>query len=804
MGLFFRHKKLIIIPCLLFGLIFYSDASLTVAAEKKTAETTPTPSKTDENTLTKTELSAYIHYGQMERWQEDDIQITAFTNKIEMYQAGKILKADTLITRNKNEKGPTSKDKDIIFDEVYAEGNVKVISKDDVILADRFYYNFTNDTGIIINLEIRTSTKSDDNTQEMEFVLKANVAYQINKNTLIAKNASVTTCPHGQPHYYLWVHSISYIKNESGKHIIIYHIVPHIMGIPCFYFPYYKKTLGEESILRSIRFAKSSRFGKSTDIKLGMNINKYLRDEKGEILKDKDGYYKKKLWGDLTLDQHFYEKRGAASEPELNYKWKNPTQQNIRSGEYEGFVKGYYIIDKGPDPSLRYTRLLYQTPQEIAKVTDAERGRVYIFQRYSFNQNLRADMELNYLSDRYFLPEFFNEEYKEQKAPESYLYLRYLRDNKGIIFVGQPSLTNFQNETDYQPRLEAYLMSESFTIGPSPFLYYSGTLELAKIRMQEDEQPNLADYRINRFDAFNEISAPFQVSFIRLTPFASGRYTGYDRTKTDEDYSARLIGSEGLRAFTQFYRSFDLKKEPLGISKPVHIISLDVRYTNNSYVNIPSSDIFNADNVDRYDKFGEWYFEVRNRFKTERNGSPSEFLNIGLALERYSKPISGLASNYLYPMNWLTLSPTQNDDFPQEKTSNLNVDLLLTPAGPFSFRTAWQYNTNNHRNEIWYFNIDMVPYPFWIISVGGNYVINRTYTYVLGLTCSPLEKWELSVTEQYDFDKQEFINRNYCLRRDLHEFFLKFVVQIDKGKDEKNYNVMISPKAVMEKIPGIK
>jgi hypothetical protein len=781
---FFYHKRFVIIPCFLSVLTFYS---VSFAVEKAPPETAPS-SKTEENTVKKTEPSAYIHYGQMKRWQEDGFQITAFTDKIEMYQAGKILKADTLITRNKNEKATPSD-----FDEVYAEGNVKVTTEDDVILADRFYYNFTNDTGIIINLEIRTSARGE-NAPEMEFVLRANIAYQINKNTLIAKNASVTTCPHGQPHYYLWVNSLSYIKNESGKHIILHHIVPHIMGIPIFYFPYYKKTLGEESILRSMSLTKSTRFGQSANIKLGLNINKYLRNEKGEILKDNDGYYKKKLWGDLTLNQHFYEKRGPASEPELDYKWEN----------YEGFIKGYYIIDKGPDPTLKYNLLLYKTPQEIAKVSDEERGRVHIFQRYSFSQNFRSDMEVYYLSDRYFLPEFFNDEYKEQKAPESYLYLRYLRYNKGIVFVEQPSLSNFQNETDYQPRLKTYLMSEPFTIFNSTPLYYSGSLELSNIRMQEDEQPNLADYRISRFDTFNEISSPFRVSFIRFTPFLSARWTGYDRTKVEDDSSVRFIGSEGLRAFTQFYRSFDLKNETLGIAKPTHFISFDVRYTNNSNVNIPSSDILNADNTDRYDKFGEWYFEVRNRFKTDQNGSPKEFLNIGLALERYSKPISGLTSNYLYPMNWLTLSPTENDDFPQRKISDLNMDLLFTPSAPFSFKTVWQYNTNSHRGEIWYFNVDMVPYPSWTISLGGNYIVNRTDTYILGLTCSPLDKWELSITDEYDFDKQEFISRSYSLRRDLHEFFLKFVVQIDKGKNETSYNIMMSPKGIMEQISGIK
>ncbi|MBI5778593.1 MAG: LPS-assembly protein LptD [Planctomycetes bacterium] len=778
---------------LIFCLGLFLTAPFTALAQEKNGTATPPPKpppapapKAEEPASQKPEPAAYVRYGQMEIRKQDGVQITVFTNKVELYQAGKILKADTLISRNRTKFDGATHNKDIIFDEVYAEGNVKVISENDLMSADRFYYNFNNDTGILINLEIRTTAKGHDG-QELSAVIRANIAYQINKSTIVARNASVTSCPHGQPHYYFWAHQVTFIKDESGKQITINHLVPHIVGIPVFYIPYYKKTLGEDSIFRTARYSKSKSLGKSTDVKLGMNLTRYVRDEKGEIAKDRDGYYKTKLWGDLTLEEHVYEKRGLASEPKLEYGWDN----------YQGFVKSYYINDKGPDPSLKYSTLLYKTPAEMATVTYEERGRFQAFHRQDFSPNLRGDVELYYLSDRYFLPEYFNKESKEEKPPESYAYLRYLRYNKALTLVGQPTMTTFQDKTEYQPSVKAYLMNEPVWFsGSLPSIYYSGTLEFSTLSRTQDNLPERNGYQANRIDSFNELSAPMDVGFIKFTPFVSGRATGYSQNPQDADYTSRFIASEGARVFTQFSRAFDLKEKPLGISKPVHTVSLDIRYANHSAVNVPSSDLYYFDNADHYDELGEWFFEIRNRFKSEKNGVYNEFLNVGLSIERYSKPITGLASNYLYPMSSLTIPPVENLDVPERKISDLNLDVLLTPAAPFSFRTVWQYNTNTHQGEVWYFNTTFVPYSTWTVSVFGNYILDRTDTYGLNLTCSPLEKWELSLSDQYDFRAGDFLNRRYGLKRDMHEFYLEFSLAIDKGKDEQSFNIILSPKGV--------
>jgi hypothetical protein len=317
---------------------------------------------------------------------------------------------------------------------------------------------------------------------------------------------------------------------------------------------------------------------------------------------------------------------------------------------------------------------------------------------------------------------------------------------------------------------------------------------------KQDGLASTPDYQANRVDNLNEISVPLEINFIKFTPFVSARWTGYTQTLQEDAYAVRFISSEGARIFTQLYRPFNLKEKPLGILNPIHTISIDIRYTNNNYVNTPSSDLYFFDNTDRYDKFQEWFFEIRNRFKSEENEAYKEFLDVGLSIERYSKSISNIASNYLYPMNPLTHPPIENDDFPERKISNLNLDVLLTPTGPLSFRSIWQYNTNARQGEICHFNLSFAPYAMWQASLTGNYVLGRTNTYGLNLSCSPLEKWEISIADQYDFRAGDFVNRRYSLRRDLHEVFIEFSVMIDKGRDEKNFNIMISPKSIKESI----
>ena len=752
--------------------------------------------KPPENNKPKIESSAYIHYGHLERWKEDNIQITAFTGNVELYHAGKVIKADTLIAWSRdNASEPSNGETSVaVFKEVYAEGNIKVITEDDTLLADRFYYNFLNDTGMSINVEIRTSAQID--TQRTEpLVLRAKMVYQVDKKTILAHQATVTSCPHGKPHYYFWASTIKFLNDENGKRIVFFHIIPHFFGIPFFYFPYYSKALDEDGILRTIHYERSARFGVTIQSEWGMNINKYKRDENGDILKDSEGHYKTKRWGDLTLKHSYFQVRGNAIEPKLKYRWV----------DYQGYIKGCYLSDKGPKPT-DYDKGLYQLFSTPLPEHETTRRRFELFHRQALTENMRADIEMNLLSDRLFLTEFFEREAKEDKAPESYVYLRRVDNNTGQTLLGRMRLNEFQNQTEYLPKINYYGMSQPLKYLP---LYGSFNMEVSNIQQEYDEFANLPVQSYSRFDLMGELTSSQQLSPVRVMPFVSGRLTGYDKGLQENDYVDRFVGSGGFRLSSEFSRLFEMQNQPMGIRNLKHIISLNARYANNYQVTTETGKLITTDQVDQIDEFGEWYFEIRNRFKTRSTSSPPEsnnyydFLNIGLALEKYPSVRRDTTffdySNYFYPMSWIVLAPDVNGGFPQRETSNLNMDISFTPNLPFSIVSQSEYNTITKKTEVATVGVSITPYTGWTVSLTERYIVERSNALALGLLCTPIEKWQLSISEQYDLTQESFINRNYTLRRDFHEFFVNFSAIVDKGKDETIFIVTFTPKGIFQR-----
>jgi lipopolysaccharide assembly outer membrane protein LptD (OstA) len=739
---------------------------------------------------------AYIRYGHLERWKEENTQITAFTGNVELYHAGKVIKADTLIAWNKGDVPETSNGEasPSVFNEVYAEGNIKVISEDDTILADRFYYNFANDTGLSINVEIRTSARIDNQRTE-PLVLRAKMVYQIDKKTILAHQATVTSCTHGKPHYYFWASAIKFLDEEDGKRIVFYHIVPHFWGIPFFYIPYYSKSLDEDSLLRTVHYERTARFGATIQSKWGVNINKYKRDDDGNILKDKDGHYLIKRWGDLTLDDSYFQVRGNALEPELKYRWAN----------YQGSISGYYINDKGPRPTA-YDRGLYQLFNTPLPEDKTPRQRFKAFHRQSLNENIRADVEINSLSDRLLLIEFFEREAKEDKAPESYVYLRRVDNNTAQTLLGRMRLNEFQTQTEYLPRVNYYMLSQPVKNYP---LYGSVNMEVSNIRQEYDELTLTPAQSHSRLDLSGELSVPQQMTFVRAMPFVSGRLTGYDKNLQENEYTERFIGSGGVRLSSEFSRLFEMGNKPIGINNLKHLISLDARYATNYQVTTGPNKLMATDQVDQIDEFGEWYFEIRNRFKTQNPSAQSdgnnyyEFLNIGLSLEKYPSARRDTTyfnnSSYFYPMNWIVLAPDASGAFPQRKTSNLNADVSFTPNLPFSIIGQSEYNTVINKAEVTTIGVSIIPYTGWVVSLTERYIMEKSNALALGLSCNPIEKWQLFISEQYDFKQESFTNRNYTLRRDFHEFFINFSAIVDKGKDETLFTVTFTPKGIFGK-----
>ncbi|MEK7447883.1 MAG: LPS assembly protein LptD [Planctomycetota bacterium] len=748
--------------------------------------------KSPETSKDETKLAAYIRFQRTGKvWKENGFEFISL-EQVELYQAERVITADSFIGWKKEQKSeeasaPGNSEKQLIYEEVYAEGNVKVTIGQDQITADQVYFNFKNDTGIIINAKIKTvytDEKGQTKPESIPVIIKAKTIYQINKSTLIAKNTSVSTCTHGKPHYEFFVKRTWFISDEKNKRLIFHHIFPMVQGIPFFYWPYYRKVIGNDPFVRSIKFEKTKRFGNTVQIVAGLNLNKYKRDETGHILKDKYDQPVTQQWGDLEIKTTYFQKRGTAWEPELDYDWKN----------YHGFLKGYYIKDKGPDTDIAYDR-------QFIPLEKSERNRVKTFHRHYLNEQFRLDTETSWLSDRHLLLEFFEKEAKEGKEQESYVYLRHLNQNRGGTLLERARLNNFQTQTEYLPQATYQIINEPLhLLGPARPVYFSGSLQTDNLRKQYDEQLNQDASQIWRTDFLTEFSWPYQLGFIKTMPFASWRWSTYEKGTIEDKTINRTVTSGGLRFFTQFYRVFDIQNKTLGINQLSHIISFDARQTDNFQASTPSAELLQFDSLDRINRFTENYFEIRNRFKTTINDSPWQFLDFGLALEYYPRAerdtVSENYNNYLSPMNWITLSPDNNWVFSKRRVSNLHLDLSFTPNQPFSLGLNSEYNTYEKNLEIFNGSVNLQPYAGWSIGLTERYIKHSTNALGVSVSCTPIEKWQFIASEQYDFKEKRLINRAYVFRRDLHELFLEFSVQVDRGKDEKTFYLTLIPKGI--------
>ena len=742
----------------------------------------------------KDELKAYIKYESATLIREKPL--TMALEHVEAYLPDRTIKAEYFMGWRESEQ---TKDSEFPFDEIYGEGNIEITSGKDTIKADRFYYNLKKGQGIIKNIEWRLNwTDEDGNIPDgvVPMVIRADEVIQTKEDTFKAYGASVTTCPHGKPHYDLFAGIIVLTKNAENKSVSFYNIVPRIQGFPIFYIPYYYKVIGDDPIIRSLRTENSSRFGFTTKVVAGININKYKRDSNGKPVKNKDGDYIKKRWGDLTLGSDVYRKRGIGWEPELKYRWE----------KYYGSINGYYIKDKGPDPNNAYDRQFLPMEKE-------ERGRLKAFNRYNdfLISGLRFDTEYHYISDRHFLLEYFEKEARQDKEPESYGYWRLMRNNKAATLLEKARTNDFQNQTEYLPQLTGKIMKEPLI--PALPLYFSSMTEASNLRKRFDDDLHIPDIpRLARFDTFNELTSPIKISFISLTPHISGRFTTYEKEILSETYTDRFIGSTGINLFTQFSRKYYSTNSSLGINQIRHLISLDTRYNKNIALTRNPEELIQYDNTDKLDRFTEYYIEIRNRFQTKHDGVFFEFLNVGVSAEYYPDASRDTTkeniNNYIYPMNWITLAPLTlnmlSPDFPKRRLSNINLDASFTPKNIFSVALSNEYNTYEDHGEVFNAVSNIMPYPGWNIGISERYVRELSNTAGLSLSCSPIEKWWLTVSEQFDFISNRFSTTAWTLRRDLHELFLEFAIIVDRTRDEKSFNFSIAPKGIFDKGLSIK
>ncbi|MEE8106517.1 MAG: LPS assembly protein LptD [Planctomycetota bacterium] len=296
----------------------------------------------------------------------------------------------------------------------------------------------------------------------------------------------------------------------------------------------------------------------------------------------------------------YYLNRGPFVDLETIYK--------SADGRFSGRTFGVYLNDHGDDFGIEppsSNRWWYQNRY-----------------RWRFQPGWRLDMELTDISDPLFLRVYDEAEFKTGKDQETLLYLRRRGAVGYFTVLAKPNNIDFQETVEELPTVAAELpVLTILRIGGTP-LQLAGQIQAGNFRFQSGvlTPPGTPEHRTSRLDVDPTVQIAFSAGPVRIVPFATFRYTGYEHALDGSDLH-RFAGTGGVRLDTQLHRFVGAVR---------HLMNWSVTYTNLYEVSEQASLLFPMDSVDRITPYDELSVRWRNRWQRTTPVGFDTYLDIEL------------------------------------------------------------------------------------------------------------------------------------------------------------------------------
>lgn len=485
----------------------------------------------------------------------------------------------------------------------------------------------------------------------------------------------------------------------------------------------------------------------------------------------------------VALEADFYGKRGPAGGVDLR----------LGGESFGSLVDSYYVRDRGDDVSG------VDNPH-------SDRSRLAMLHRQDWvSLGLHLDAELHYISDDGLLDEFFEREAKEDKPPETYLHLRWAADHHAAQATARWRFNRFDSDdqgggvfVEQLPRLLYQLMpwpiwEEPLTDGA---VLLSGRVELANLRRREQVIGGDFSDRSSRADALAEVIYANTFGPIRLTGGVGGRLTLYERplvevngvdrlvqvggvtqlNEADDGFAvdglARHVTFAGFALSTDFWRVFAFEQGSWHRSGLRHVVTPTVGYDNTFVVSEAAEDLIDFDAVDRLRESESVFVSLRNRLQVRRNDGVLDLVDLDLTGRWFPHPGRELG---------------------RRQAGVLTADLRLRPATWLSGRLRARWDPEGGGMQRADSSVFVaLGERFWAVA-SHSFVDDRSSALGLDLVAHLSARWSVRVSEQYDFEAEEFLRHRLTLRRRLHAFIIDLNLSVDPGEDDVAVSVSFRP-----------
>ena len=479
----------------------------------------------------------------------------------------------------------------------------------------------------------------------------------------VMNNATFTACIFKRPHTRITSTSVDAVE---GDRMLMKNVLFYFGDIPVLYLPAaYKEDEYNWPYLK-VAVGSSSRMGTFASVQFGFELMKGFEVRpRVDVMSERGVGYGLEIEYELGHDKDI---RGA-----LNAFWlpdddgTDELADTSRKGSpwpgtWRPVAMGRPLPNDLPLGVTNRYRVSFTHQQEM---------------KLSRGYGLELDVEVHKFSDAGVYREFFEDESKTAKEPETRVHLKLQRGNWAAFIHVKKQINNFLTQTEYEPQIGFNWIAQPIGGG---FLFTTDT-ELARvttrygdtratagmtdvaimrrwIRWNEYRQPPPLTLRQNdtdkltswRFDTVNIISRPFEWGIFDIEPHVGWRGTWYQhgidgtrggygvavapippaapvpaglavrRTRTGDTYRSQILA--GTRVATQFHRTYDVSDRPflrrLFQNGQRHIITPEIRYTYESRPTETSRHLPENDEVTEQDGLHVINFALRNRWQTKR------------------------------------------------------------------------------------------------------------------------------------------------------------------------------------------
>lgn len=539
-----------------------------------------------------------------------------------------------------------------------AEGNVVFeVAGVRSVRCERLWLSLLSDRALMEGVTIRLPVQSPLSPTSIGLVLRAPKVVQQGA-VLVARDASLTSCDAGEPHYDLGSERL--VVTQRGKVLEVFGQGNRLRvgALPELPLPDYRWFSDQENWipLKGLSMGVSDDRGEFGIAEFGGRWN-----DIGQKIVDFFGAKSpERFRGDWRLRAGWTRRRGLPFDGRLQYRLPDA---------FEGWTEGFWTRDHAQDRRSVQRRL------DGSTITTRHRAFVRSRNRFELREGARLDIEGFWGGDAAAYAEFRDVQLKEFEQPETSIEYRDREANRLLTATGRFNLVDFVYDDTAQltdkfrserPYLRASLFSQSLgeIIDDVPIVV-DAFVGAGSLRNRfSDRSSQRRRERAFRADLELEVSAPMTAGAFAIRPWIQARETLYTEREGTRSASTRTSLAAGISVDTTFTRNFDVYSESLGLRGLTHELRPAVQVFHRFDVDRDVGDYFQFDEVDALDEEAALDLILFQRLITRRKNRAGE--------------------SYAHTLAWLDLTqrmyPLAGRDNAGERLGIFAWELIVTPG----------------------------------------------------------------------------------------------------------------------------